>query len=84
MSILGVLMWEIFTCGKMPYGKLKNAEVVNKVVHKGEILEQPRVCPNPVYEVMRLCWTKKPEDRPPFRDLKERLSEVLTKLQDGD
>jgi serine/threonine protein kinase len=24
----GVLIWEVFTCGKMPYGRLKNMEVV--------------------------------------------------------
>lgn len=47
---LGVLMWEIFTCGKMPYGRLKNTEVVDRV-QRGIILEKPKMCFKEVYEV---------------------------------
>lgn len=47
---LGVLMWEVFTCGKMPYGKLKNTEVVERV-QKGMILEMPKGCYKEVYDV---------------------------------
>lgn len=43
-------MWEVFTCGKMPYGRLKNAEVVERV-QKGLILEKPKVCYKEVYDV---------------------------------
>lgn len=50
MSFLGVLMWEIFTCGKMPYGRLKNTEVVDRV-QRGIILEKPKMCFKEVYEV---------------------------------
>lgn len=43
-------MWEVFTCGKMPYGRLKNTEVVERV-QKGMILEKPKGCYKDVYEV---------------------------------
>lgn len=43
-------MWEIFTCGKMPYGRLKNTEVVDRV-QRGIILEKPKMCFKEVYEV---------------------------------
>lgn len=46
----GVLMWEVFTCGKMPYGRLKNTEVVDRV-QRGIILEKPKACFKEVYEV---------------------------------
>lgn len=46
----GVLMWEVFTCGKMPYGRMKNTEVVN-MVQSGKLLEQPRYCPDDIYNV---------------------------------
>ncbi|XP_025205884.1 tyrosine-protein kinase Btk29A isoform X2 [Melanaphis sacchari] len=69
----GVLMWEIFTCGKMPYGRLKNTEVVDRV-QRGIILEKPKMCFKEVYEVMRKCWSHCPEDRPSFRLLKDQLA----------
>lgn len=68
----GVLMWEVFTCGKMPYGRLKNTEVVDRV-QRGIILERPKACFKEVYEVMRKCWCHNPEDRPSFRVLKDQL-----------
>jgi tyrosine-protein kinase Tec len=48
---LGVLMWEVFTCGKMPYGRLKNAEVVERV-QRGIVLERPPRCPEKIYAVI--------------------------------
>ncbi|KAH8237801.1 hypothetical protein KR032_001616, partial [Drosophila birchii] len=64
----GVLMWEIFTCGKMPYGRLKNTEVVERV-QRGIILEKPKSCAKEIYDVMKLCWSHGPEERPAFRVL---------------
>ncbi|XP_045478600.1 tyrosine-protein kinase Btk29A isoform X2 [Harmonia axyridis] len=68
----GVLMWEVFTCGKMPYGRLKNTEVVERV-QKGLILEKPKACYKEVYDIMRMCWSHLPENRPSFRVLKEQM-----------
>ena len=48
--VLGVLMWEVFTCGKMPYGRLKNTEVVERV-QRGIILEKPKACAKEIYDV---------------------------------
>lgn len=53
-SIAGVLMWEVFTCGKMPYGRLKNTEVVERV-QRGIILEKPKACAKEIYDVSRVC-----------------------------
>jgi tyrosine-protein kinase Tec len=75
----GVLMWEVFTCGKMPYGRLKNTEVVERV-QKGMILEKPKACDKEVYDIMRKCWSHLPENRPSFRVLKEQLISVAQRL----
>lgn len=48
--LIGVLMWEVFTCGKMPYGRLKNTEVVERV-QRGIILEKPKSCAKEIYDV---------------------------------
>lgn len=50
ICLLGVLMWEVFTCGKMPYGRLKNTEVVERV-QRGIILEKPKACAKEIYDV---------------------------------
>ncbi|KAJ8922493.1 hypothetical protein NQ315_007521 [Exocentrus adspersus] len=76
---VGVLMWEVFTCGKMPYGRLKNTEVVDRV-QKGMILEKPKACYKEVYDVMRKCWSHLPENRPSFRILKETLNNVSSAI----
>lgn len=49
-------MWEIFTCGKMPYGRLKNTEVVERV-QRGIILERPKACAKEIYDVINLSIT---------------------------
>lgn len=77
----GVLMWEVFTCGKMPYGRLKNTEVVERV-QRGIILEKPKACAKEIYDVMRKCWLHNPEDRPSFRILKDQLATVAQGLTD--
>lgn len=68
-------MWEVFTCGKMPYGRLKNTEVVERV-QRGVVLERPKACYHEVYEIMRQCWAPTPDDRPSFRALVHQLSQV--------
>ncbi|XP_055838392.1 tyrosine-protein kinase Btk29A isoform X2 [Episyrphus balteatus] len=77
----GVLMWEVFTCGKMPYGRLKNTEVVERV-QRGIILEKPKSCAKEIYDVMKKCWCHCPEDRPSFRVLKEQLALIAQTLTD--
>ncbi|KAF9824240.1 hypothetical protein SFRURICE_019920 [Spodoptera frugiperda] len=46
----GVLMWEVFTCGKVPYGRVKNSEVA-EMVQRGMLLEKPKGCLNEIYNV---------------------------------
>ncbi|OQR80376.1 tyrosine-protein kinase Btk29A-like, partial [Tropilaelaps mercedesae] len=75
----GVLMWEVFTCGKIPYGRAGNAEVV-EFVQRGQRLERPRTCPRDVYNVMKLCWEKYPENRPTFRGVKAQLDRIMDDL----
>ncbi|XP_003741153.1 tyrosine-protein kinase Btk29A [Galendromus occidentalis] len=72
----GVLMWEVYTCGKIPYGRAGNAEVVDHV-QRGQRLERPRVCPRNVYSIMKACWEKFPEDRPTFRGIKSQLDRLV-------
>ncbi|XP_063379679.1 tyrosine-protein kinase Btk [Cydia fagiglandana] len=71
----GVLMWEVFTCGQVPYGRMKNTQVV-EMVQRGHLLEKPDGCSPVIYNVMRACWRATPDERPSFRALKEELAGV--------
>ena len=72
----GVLMWEVFTCGKMPYGRVSNAQVVEQI-REGKRLERPRICPRDVFYMMTLCWKELPENRPSFSQLNIKLKMLL-------
>lgn len=62
----GILMWEIFTCGKLPYGKMSNSEVVERI-REGHRLDRPKPnCSSEIYQLMQLCWQELPEKRPSF------------------
>ena len=52
----GVVMWEVFSGGEMPYREIKNPDVIQQVVVHRKRLECPRSCPAEVYDIMLTCW----------------------------
>ncbi|XP_076071271.1 tyrosine-protein kinase Tec-like isoform X1 [Mytilus galloprovincialis] len=73
----GVLMWETFTGGQMPYDKMKNVDVVDYVCQSRRRLEQPQSCPEKVYQVMMKCFNHDAEGRPSFQDLLQTLGGLM-------
>ncbi|GAB1601730.1 tyrosine-protein kinase TXK-like isoform X1 [Argonauta hians] len=73
----GVLMWEIFTCGDEPYADKSNTEVLELVCNSSSRLEKPPACPRDIYQEMRMCWKKNPDERYSFSTLRENLSDLL-------
>ena len=65
----GVLLWEVYTRGFVPYDLLQSDEVVAAHVCGGGRLDQPAGCPDAVYGVMRACWAQRPQERPSFATL---------------
>uniref|UniRef100_A0A8C0BWF4 Tyrosine-protein kinase n=1 Tax=Buteo japonicus TaxID=224669 RepID=A0A8C0BWF4_9AVES len=51
----GVLMWEVFTEGKMPFESKSNSEVVREI-SQGNRLYRPYLASHTVYKVMYSCW----------------------------
>ncbi|XP_055495989.1 ALK tyrosine kinase receptor-like [Leucoraja erinacea] len=68
----GVLLWEIFSLGYMPYPSKSNQEVLEFVTNGGR-MDPPKNCPGPVYRIMTQCWQHQPEDRPNFATILERI-----------
>ncbi|XP_069370096.1 muscle, skeletal receptor tyrosine-protein kinase [Paralichthys olivaceus] len=61
----GVVLWEIFSHGMQPYYGMGHEEVIY-YVRDGHILSCPENCPLELYNLMRLCWSTQPSDRPSF------------------
>uniref|UniRef100_A0A674P4E6 Tyrosine-protein kinase n=1 Tax=Takifugu rubripes TaxID=31033 RepID=A0A674P4E6_TAKRU len=61
----GVLMWEVYSEGRLPYDNRTNTEVL-EALSTGLRLLKPRLAPDTVYLLMEWCWKEKPEDRPCF------------------
>ncbi|XP_062122852.1 mucin-5AC [Drosophila sulfurigaster albostrigata] len=68
----GILLWEIYSFGRVPYPRIPLADVV-KHVEVGYKMEAPEGCPAEIYEMMRQAWELNPAKRPTFAELKVKL-----------
>ncbi|XP_055850132.1 uncharacterized protein LOC129914768 [Episyrphus balteatus] len=72
MWSFGILLWEIYSFGRVPYPRIPLADVV-KHVEVGYKMEAPEGCPAEIYEMMRQAWDLNPAKRPTFAELKVKL-----------
>ncbi|XP_012592193.1 muscle, skeletal receptor tyrosine-protein kinase isoform X3 [Microcebus murinus] len=77
----GVVLWEIFSYGLQPYYGMAHEEVIY-YVRDGNILSCPDNCPLELYNLMRLCWSKVPADRPGFASI-HRILERMCERAEG-
>ncbi|KAL9837655.1 tyrosine-protein kinase Fes/Fps isoform 2-T2 [Geothlypis trichas] len=61
----GILLWEAFSLGAVPYANLSNQQTREAVEH-GLRLDPPEQCPEEVYQLMQRCWEYDPHKRPNF------------------
>eukprot|EP00056_Hartaetosiga_gracilis_P013539 m.225186 g.225186 ORF g.225186 m.225186 type:complete len:1405 (-) comp13859_c2_seq8:3644-7858(-) len=74
----GVVCYECFTYGDLPYSGLSNQKVWVSVM-EGHRLSKPHNCPRDVYKLMRKCWKHSPNDRPTFEELFEDMKKIVAK-----
>jgi len=72
MWSFGILLWEIYSFGRVPYPRIPLGDVV-KHVEKGYQMEAPEGCPAQVYTIMKDAWELEPERRPTFASARESL-----------
>ncbi|KAM9835709.1 tyrosine-protein kinase BTK [Syngnathus typhle] len=76
----GVLMWEVYTLGRLPYDRLNNNEIVSQV-SGGLRLYRPQMACEKVYSIMSSCWVDRADERPTFQELVFIVQDLLYELQ---
>lgn len=75
MWAFGVLMWEVFSHGEMPYTKLSDDEVLEGLQTGKLKLPLPDGCPSKIYKLMARCWALSLKERPSFTEIVHALGE---------
>ncbi|KAI9559290.1 hypothetical protein GHT06_016079 [Daphnia sinensis] len=65
----GVLLWELFSLGKLPYPGMEAGHLLIKTIQQGYRMEKPDNAPNFFGEILSNCWKTDPKDRPTFSQL---------------
>ena len=73
----GIVLWEIVTCGNLPYTGFSNRDVIQEVIN-GLLLNKPEICPDHLYNLMLLTWNSDPFKRPTFDEIVQMLVHFVT------
>ena len=79
----GITLWEIFAlCKDRPFEDLSDQQVIDDAI-KGanrQIPEQPPICPDDIYYIMKSCWRHEPSERAKFNVLSDQLNECYSNI----
>lgn len=73
----GVLLWELFTDGKTPFGTLSVVEVIMFVSRQGGRPDLDAVSYAPIIPILKSLWMTDPNQRPTIADLRTQLRELV-------
>jgi serine/threonine protein kinase len=73
----GVLIWEVFMLGQMPFYGKSNEEVLEELKH-GRHLELPDDCPRTVCDMMEFCWEQDAHKRITAGELVQLLNKLMS------
>ncbi|CAF3613586.1 unnamed protein product [Rotaria socialis] len=68
---MGVLMWEAYSRGVVPWGSVANDEEVVRRVRNGDMLPKPENCSQQYWNILTKTWSTQPNERPKFDQLKQ-------------
>ncbi|XP_055347513.1 platelet-derived growth factor receptor beta-like [Paramacrobiotus metropolitanus] len=81
----GVLLWEIFSLGDVPYSSTSGgsqfngniAQFVNSLTN-GARMHRPPYSPLPIYEIIGKCWELQIENRPSIDIIRQDLAQLIS------
>ena len=62
--------------GRQPYSGIELKNVMPRVI-EGHRLDQPKGCPDDVWDVVYSCWVREPNRRPTFRQLRKAFEYLM-------
>lgn len=71
----GVVLWEIYSFGRVPYPRILIADVM-KNIESGYLMDPPEGCPPAMHKVMDRVWKLSPQERPSFKELLNELKQM--------
>lgn len=77
----GILLWELFTKGAVPYPMVNNWEIL-PFLNTGRRMEKPYTCPMAFFRIMATCWLESPKQRPTFSSILEDLGKLKTCIEE--
>nr|XP_039270535.1 fibroblast growth factor receptor 1-like isoform X1 [Styela clava] len=72
----GVLLWEILTLGNQPYATVPACKLYEYLT-TGNRLKRPNLASFELYEIMLMCWSWDPKERPDFTILSQMMKRIL-------
>jgi c-src tyrosine kinase len=72
MWSFGILLWEIYSFGRVPYPRIPLNDVVEHV-ENGYQMEAPEGCPAQVFNIMKDAWNLDADKRPTFVKARDSL-----------
>lgn len=79
MWSFGILLWEMFSYGRVPYPKIPVNEVL-AYIEQGYQMEKPDGCPDEIYGVMKDAWEYDRTLRPTFSSTLLKLNKIKSKI----
>ncbi|UJR37737.1 hypothetical protein I4U23_030432 [Adineta vaga] len=78
MYAMGVLMWEAYSNGRLPWENVTNESMIRQKVINGERLTRPNQCKSDYHwNIIFKCMAQQRDDRPRFVELKKQLTEFV-------
>lgn len=79
MWSFGILLWETFSYGRVPYPKIPVNEVLT-YIEQGYQMEKPDGCPDEIYGLMKEAWEFDRTLRPTFTNTIAKLENIKVKI----
>ncbi|KAL8595489.1 hypothetical protein ACOMHN_000698 [Nucella lapillus] len=73
----GVVLWEIFSMGQVPYPGIHAGEIGTRL-KSGYRMEKPEFADDMHYDLMKLCWEYRQSKRPTFSSIRAQLDKLFS------